>query len=126
MGQINLYKIDKGKKGDFMDKLVEKFEFLGEQNYRLVGEENTVYVVGTYFSMPEKKADPEWKWILDEYDFELIDATASPRAILVIEKADEMYALTYGLSYFMFCSAVGGQLSQDKLLRKEKWRAIPK
>lgn len=106
MGQINLYKIDKGKKGDFMDKLVEKFEFLGEQNYRLVGEENTVYVVGTYFSMPEKKADPEWKWILDEYDFELIDATASPRAILVIEKADEMYALTYGLSYFMvdkFC-----------------------
>lgn len=33
MGQINLYKIDENKKDDFLNKLTEKFEFIGEQDY---------------------------------------------------------------------------------------------
>lgn len=31
MGQVNLYKIDGNKKKDFLDKLFEKFEFLGKK-----------------------------------------------------------------------------------------------
>ena len=33
MGQVNLYKIDEKKTNDFLNKLDEKFECLGEQNY---------------------------------------------------------------------------------------------
>ena len=31
MGQVNLYKIDEKKTDDFLNKLDEKFQFLGEQ-----------------------------------------------------------------------------------------------
>lgn len=43
MGQVNLYKIDGNKKNDFLDKLNEKFEFIGEQNYNSVDNEQDVY-----------------------------------------------------------------------------------
>ena len=39
MGQINLYKIDENKKDDFLNKLTEKFEFIGEQDYNSMENE---------------------------------------------------------------------------------------
>lgn len=101
MGQINLYKIDSNKKRDFLDKLTEKFEFLGEQSYYLIDDEEKTYMVGTYVNVPEKRNPPEWQWILDEYEYEIEELTASPRAMLVIENATDMYVVTYGSSYFV-------------------------
>ena len=36
MGQVNLYKIDEKKTDDFLNKLDEKFQFLGEQDLSLI------------------------------------------------------------------------------------------
>lgn len=101
MGQVNLYKIDGNKKNDFLDKLNEKFEFIGEQNYNSVDNEQDVYTVSTYLNVPEERKVPDWHWILEEYDYKIEGAMASPRAILVIEGIKATYAVTYGLSYFV-------------------------
>ena len=101
MGQVNLYKIDGNKKNDFLDKLNQKFEFIGEQDYNSLDNEEDVYTVGTYINVPEERKAPEWQWILDEYDYEIEGTVASPRTVLVIEGVDATYAVTYGFSYFV-------------------------
>lgn len=100
MGQVNLYKIDGNKKDDFLDKLNEKFEFIGEQDYNSLDNEENSYTVSTYVNVPEERKTLEWQWLLHEYDYEIEGIVASPRAVLVIESEDTMYAATYGLSYF--------------------------
>ncbi len=100
MGQINLYKIDVEKKRDFLDALAKKFEFIGEQDYHSTGNEEDVYIVGTYVNVPEERKPVEWQWILDEYDYKIEETVASPKAVLVIESIAATYAVTYGLSYF--------------------------
>ena len=46
MGQVNLYKIDGNKKEDFLNKLSENFEFIGEQDYNSLDNNEKVYTVG--------------------------------------------------------------------------------
>lgn len=101
MGQVNLYKIDSSKKEEFKSKLNEKFEFLGEQSYSLIDDTERTYMVGTYVNVPEKTQKPEWQWILDEYEYKVAENTSSLRAILVIENIEDMYAIAYGVSYFI-------------------------
>ena len=95
MGQVNLYKIDGNKKDDFLDKLNEKFEFIGEQDYSSLDNEEILYTVSTYVNVPEERKPLEWQWLLDEYDYEIEGIVASPRAVLVIESEDTTYAVTY-------------------------------
>ena len=66
-----------------------------------MADEENVYTVGTYVYVTNERKIPEWKWILDEYDFDLEGIVGSPRAILVIENMDTMYAITYGFAYFI-------------------------
>lgn len=101
MGQINLYKIDVSKKEQFIKKLDEKFEFLGDRIYESLGDSKKIYNVGTYIDVPERGKVPEWKWILDGYDYKLEEVGASPRAVLLISEANFTYAITYGLAYFI-------------------------
>lgn len=101
MGQINLYKIDRRKKEVFLDKLSEKFEFIGEQDYNIDDNKKNVYTVGTYINVPEERKPLEWQWLLDEYDYEIEGLVSSPRAVLLIENLESTYAITYGLSYFV-------------------------
>lgn len=119
MGQVNLYKIDVTKRKEFIDKLGAKFEFLGEQDYQLIDGVETTYTVGTYVSIPEKRNTLEWQWILDEYEYGKRETLASPRAVLVIENADEMYAVTYGLSYFAVDKFCDMEFAFDFARRKE-------
>lgn len=119
MGQVNLYKIDTGKKLEFLDKLEDKFEFLGEQDYCSTNDEDIVYTVGTYVSIPEKRKALEWQWILDEYEYGKKETIASPRAVLVIENVDGMYAVTYGLSYFAVDKFCDIEFAFDFARRKE-------
>ena len=93
MGQVNLYKIDGNKKEDFLNKLSENFEFIGEQDYNSLDNNEKVYTVGTYVHVPEERKKPEWQWILDEYDYEIEGTAGSPRAVLVIESVDATYAV---------------------------------
>ncbi len=100
MGQVNLYKIDGNKKEDFLNKLSEKFKFIGERDYNSLDNNENMYTVGTYVHVPEERKTPEWQWILDGYDCEIEGTAGSPRAVLVIESVDATYAVTYGFSYF--------------------------
>ena len=62
MGQVNLYKIDGNKKEDFLNKLSENFEFIGEQDYNSLDNNEKVYVMSIgektlVFSADEKCAE---------------------------------------------------------------------
>ena len=107
------------KKTEFIDKLGEKFEFLGEQDYQSADDKNAMYTVGTYVSIPEKRNTIEWQWILDEYEYGKMETQATPRAVLVIESGTEMYAVTYGLSYFAVDKFCDIEFAFDFARRKE-------
>ncbi len=100
MGQINLYKIDSEKKKEFIEKVNEKFECLGCEEYKGINEEKIKYEVGTYINIPNEEKKLSWQWVLDQYDYEKMSITSPPRALLIIEDEECTYVLTYGLSYF--------------------------
>ena len=87
MGQINLYRIDGHKKTEFVNQLDDKFEFLGDQNYQRIADGNEcTYTVLTYVGKKEERKLPEWKWVLDEYEYPIPETLEALRAILVIER----------------------------------------
>lgn len=101
MGQINLYKIDRVKSTEFLNKLIDKFECIGEQNYTTIENKNKQnYTVTTYVSKQEERKMPEWKWLLDEYEYPVPNSLAALKAVLVIQREDTIYAATYGMAYF--------------------------
>ena len=85
MGQVNLYKIEDSKQKEFAELLSNKYEFIGEQEYKSISDKNKTYIVGTYLFCSDNCKKPDWQWILDEYDHEEIKIYSSPRAILKIE-----------------------------------------
>ena len=100
MGQVNLYKIEDNKQEEFTELLSNKYEFIGEQEYKSIGDKNKTYMVGTYLFCSDNCKKPDWQWILDEYDHEEIKIYSSPRAVLKIEAEGAMYVVSYGLAYF--------------------------
>ena len=100
MGQINLYRIDNKKRDEFLDNLYKKFEFLGEQSYSYGIENKEECVVTTYANKAQSRKVPEWKWVLDEYDYEIPEGSIAVRAVLVIEIKEITYAVTYGMAFF--------------------------
>ncbi|RGZ75196.1 DUF6119 family protein [Agathobacter rectalis] len=100
MGQINLYRIDDNKQSDFEDNIDCKFEFLGEQNYKYYENSGEQCTVVTYVNKIKNVKAPEWKWVLDEYEFDYQQSMESVRAILVIKIENVMYAVTFGMAYF--------------------------
>lgn len=99
MGQINLYRIDNKKRDEFLDNLYKKFEFLGEQSYSYGIENKEECVVMTYANKAQSRKVPEWKWVLDEYDYEIPEGSIAVRAVLVIEIKEITYAVTYGMAF---------------------------
>lgn len=101
MGQINLYKIDNKKKAEFIAGLADKFEILGEQEYKPTDEQNAIpYLVTTYKGKQEERKLPDWKWVLEEYDSNIQNTLTALKAILVIKRENDLYAVTYGMAYF--------------------------
>lgn len=100
LGQINLYKIDENKKDEFINKLEDKFERKGRQEHNIVNDKNA-YVVSTYVSKQEDRKMPDWKWILDECNYQIPDTLTALKAILVIEQGEDLYAATYGMAYYI-------------------------
>lgn len=100
MGQVNLYKIEDSKQKEFTELLSNKYEFIGEQEYKSISDKNKTYIVGTYLFCSDNCKKPDWQWILDEYDHEEIKIYSSPRAILKIEVEGVTYVISYGLAYF--------------------------
>ncbi|WP_455936959.1 DUF6119 family protein [Gemella morbillorum] len=98
MGQVNLYKIDSTKEKLFLENLKNKFEYKGEKQFVL---NNINYIVSMYIQEANQKTKFEWKWILEQYNCEIGEIFGMPRAVLVVKNEDGIYAITYGLAYFV-------------------------
>lgn len=100
MGYVNLYKIDDNKQLEFTQLLQDKYEFIGEQEYKSLHDKDRKYIIGTYLYRANDSKIPDWQWILDEYECDKVKIYSSPRAILKIESDGIIYVISYGLAYF--------------------------
>ena len=103
LAKVNIYKIDEYRHRAFKDNMTEKLTL--SQNRVISQEEveglesNIVFTL--YKSGENDSKDVSWKWILSVFDEDTLQTKAQPRAVVVVEYEDEMYALTFGHSYFL-------------------------
>ncbi|RUS53861.1 hypothetical protein QI30_14295 [Kurthia sp. 3B1D] len=96
MAKVNVYKIDWKNHRAFEESLDGKLDLIAQNNE----------IDGFYFKYYEFVPNNEntksvgWKWILREFNREEIKINNQPRAILIIEFDDEMFAIAFGSSYF--------------------------
>ena len=44
--------------------------------------------------------NPEWKWLLDEYEYLIPESLTALKAIVVIKRGEDLYVAVYGMAYF--------------------------
>lgn len=102
MGQINIYKIDSNKKQVFYQTMASKLELIRtvEVN-KVVNENEIIFGMSLYISQPTEERDINWSWLLREFEVDAIRSIPNPKSVLLIEKDDIAYAVTFGASYFI-------------------------
>ncbi|MBM7666098.1 uncharacterized protein (TIGR04141 family) [Solibacillus kalamii] len=96
MTKVNVYKIDPKNHRAFEESLEGKLDLITQNSD----------IDGFYFKYYEFVPNGEntksvgWKWILREFNREEIRINNQPRAILIIQFDDEMFAISFGSSYF--------------------------
>jgi len=108
MGQLNLYKIDTQKRESFESALEQKYLPIGDTQtvVRDVGNQQLSFDLSFYLDEPDQENAVEWSWLLNQFGEEGVTSRSNPKGILVIKEGDEMFACTYGFSYFIvdkFC-----------------------
>lgn len=108
MVQINVYKIDENKVDEFLREISKKFELRKTiiKKRDINGIEGEVGL-SLYICNIEDEKSIKWNWILNEFGENELKCTPNPKGILLIEKGDKQYAITFGLSYFIvdkFCN----------------------
>ncbi|MED4018506.1 DUF6119 family protein [Sutcliffiella cohnii] len=99
MSKINLYRIDEGNHRAFLKYLEEKLGYT--ENKELEDEEEEIYSFSLFIINEEVDREISWNWILDEFEQRLLSVKTLPKAVLVIEYDDEMYAATFGSAFFL-------------------------
>lgn len=101
MSQINIYKIDQKKNNDFLKELSSKFD-KGKtiEINKKINEKQINFGLTLYISKPNEEKEVNWKWILEEFEEEKVTNIPNYKAVLLIEKDEYMYALTFGFAYF--------------------------
>jgi len=108
MSQLNLYKIDAQKQEDFETALENKYLPIGDAQTvdRFVENEQLSFEMSFYLDDPEQENAVEWSWLLNHFGEEGVTSRSNPKGILVIKEGTDMFACTYGFSYFIvdkFC-----------------------
>lgn len=102
MAQINIYKIDSNKKQEFYQTMASKLEFIRTVELNKVVNENEIsFGMSLYVSQPTEERDINWNWLLEEFEADAIRSIPNPKSVLLIEKDDIAYAVTFGASYFI-------------------------
>ncbi len=99
---MNIYRIDEEKHRDFERKLEENLSQIGTVS---VLDKNAMEFV-LYKKTNGEKKGITWNWILEEFSVDTIQVETQPRAIVKILFNEEIYAITFGHSYFLvdkFC-----------------------
>ncbi|MFP3043091.1 TIGR04141 family sporadically distributed protein [Treponema primitia] len=101
MGNINIYKIDVAKQRDFEDE-VSKYQQIGNQGIiRKIENNNVIFNFVCYIENKRQKKDVEWNWLPIVFNYKGdVKSVASPKAVLAIEYSGELYAITFGYSFF--------------------------
>lgn len=103
MGQLNLYKIDPQKHEEFETALAEKFDAVGSVQTvnRIVADQEVNFELSFYIDVPNGENSVEWNWLLNFFGDNGVTSRSNPKGILVIKENDEIYACTYGFSFFV-------------------------
>ena len=103
MGQLNLYKIDAQKQEEFEAALADKYESVGNTQTisRTVCDQEVAFELSFYIDIPYGENSVEWNWILNFFGDNGVTSRSNPKGILVIKVNDELYACTYGFSFFI-------------------------
>ncbi|MBU3197201.1 TIGR04141 family sporadically distributed protein [Clostridium algidicarnis] len=102
MGQINIYKIDSNKKQLFYQTMASKLELVRTVEVSKVINDNEInFGMSLYISQPTEEKDINWNWLLREFGADAIRSLPNPKSVLLIEKDDIAYAVTFGAAYFM-------------------------
>lgn len=103
MGQLNLYKIDAQKHGEFVAAIEDKYALVGNARIleRVVGEQRLQFELTFYIDIPYGENRVDWNWLPQYFGDNDITSRSNPKGILVIKKNDEIYACTYGFSFFI-------------------------
>ncbi|MEC3638711.1 DUF6119 family protein [Bacillus halotolerans] len=99
MSKINLYKIDEGNYRAFLDYLEERLVYI--ENKELEYEQGEKYSFSLFKINEEVDKEISWNWILNEFEQPLLSVRTQPKAVLVIEYDNEMYAMTFGSAFFL-------------------------
>ncbi|CAI3721539.1 DUF6119 family protein [Clostridium neonatale] len=102
MGQVNIYKIDNNKQQLFYQTLASKLELVRTIEINKVVNNNEIsFGMSLYISQPTEEKDINWSWLLREFEVDMIRSLPNPKSVLLIEKGDIAYAVTFGASYFI-------------------------
>ena len=124
MGSINLYQIEEVKRRSFVQEIKKEYKKIG--NTKTISQQvdniDIVFSLTLYLARPQKIKDLSWNWLLTEFDTLESKSRILPKAVLLVEKHDSIYAITFGHSYFMvdkFCDRDFGFNFARKLKYKE-------
>lgn len=99
MASINLYKINESNKDSFIGELEEKMVKVLEKN---VKKSLKNFVAILYFGNDDSEKELSWNWVLKEFEQEPFMVKTNPRAVILIEQdGGNIYAITFGHSYFI-------------------------
>lgn len=103
LGQLNLYKIDSLKHEEFESALVEKYEPVGitQTIIKMMGDQEARFELSFHLDVPYGDNPVEWNWILNYFGDAEVTSRSNPKGILIIKSNDEIYACTYGFSFFI-------------------------
>lgn len=108
MAVINVYKILSDRQDTLKAYLQEHYVVRGSKEINRcdlldtsAGEKDEVnFSMFLYFGRGSKERKLSWNWILSAFDTEDITFSGTPKAVVLVEVSNILYAITFGHSYF--------------------------
>lgn len=103
MAQINLFKIDHGKRIEFFEELESNYNPVGEPQNLEKTFNNRLYQYEFALFLDDKDTikEVEWKWLTQCFSSDRVTSRSNPKGILTIETSGEVYACTFGYSHYL-------------------------
>ncbi len=102
MGQLNLYKVDYQRRTEFETALLEKYDLVGNKKTinRTIGDQENSFELSFFIDIDDREKPIEWDWLLRIFDDSSATSRSNPKGILVIKENGDIYACSYGFSFF--------------------------